>query len=124
MPVNKSSLSFQNPVIPTNEKYLSFKCVITKLIGAVTGKGDFSDTYHVLVIRHERRDRQEIWDDDNDAKLKELVTYLNSIDLRLILCAKNTVSCMKVWDTTVTGTVLVAMESHDFYVHVMMSPPP
>ena len=54
------------------------------------------------------------WDDANDSKLKGLVGDLIVTGGRLNLHAKNIGACMNVQGTTVTGTILLAMESRDF----------
>ena len=84
------------------------------------GEGEFSTAYHMLDLREERRDIQQIWD---DAKLKGLVDDLEANDRRLILLTKNTGSWLIVRGTTVTGTLLAATDFCDFFVHVMMLTP-
>ena len=74
----------------------------------MTGEGEFSNANQLLMLREERHDGQEKRDDVNDAKLKELVTYLNSTDRSLILRAKNTGVWLNVRGTVVTGTLLAA----------------
>ena len=82
-----------------------------------------SNPYHLLALREERNDGQKIMDGVNDAKLKDLVADLNTTDWRLILHTKNTDAWLNVWGTTLTGTLLAAIEFWYFYVHVMMLPP-
>ena len=56
--------------------------------------------------------------------LKDLVTDINSSNQRLILRTNNTGAWLNVRGTIVTGTVLEATKSRDFYAHVTMLPPP
>ena len=51
------------------------------------GEVEFSNAAHIMDIREESCDAQNIRDDVNNSKLKELVTDLDSTDLFLILCA-------------------------------------
>ena len=60
------------------------------MVGAATGASKFSTSDHLLKIREERRDRQKIQDDANNAKLKGIVKDLRASDLCLIIRAKNT----------------------------------
>ena len=76
-----------------------------------------------MEIREERRDGQKIQDDTNKAKLKWLVKYLESLDLCLVLRAKNTGSWLTVQGTLVTGTVLLAKGFRNFCPRIMMLPP-
>ena len=78
------------------------------------GEGEFSTAYHMLDLRQERRDIQQIWDVANNAKLKGLVDDLEANDRRLILLTKNTGSWLIVRGTTVTGTLLAATDFCDF----------
>ena len=73
-----------------------------------------STTDHLLAIREEIHSGQKIRDDTNEAKLKSLVKYLKANDLSLTLRAKNIDYWLNVRGTTVTGTVLEAMEYCDF----------
>ena len=57
---------------------------------------------------------KKIRDDSNNAKTRGLVKNLESPELRLILLAKHTGSWLTVQGTTVTGTLLVAMEFSNF----------
>ena len=110
MPTKKGGLDLQNPVTLANAKYLSLICAISELIGAVTVARESSTANHLLALREERRDRQKIQDDTTNAKLKGIVEELEVTDRHLILRAKNTGSWMDVHGTTVTDTVLAAME--------------
>ena len=66
---------------------------------------------------------KKTWDDVND-NLEGITMNLPTVDCRLSLCYKETVSWMTVWGTTVTGTVLSDMGFRDFCVSVTMLPPP
>ena len=112
MPVKKAGLGLQNPVTSADEKYLSSRRASTELIRAVTGEGEFSTADHFLTLREERRDGQKRRDDANGAKIKELVDDLKAPDHRLILRTKNTGSWLNVRGTTVTGTVLAAIDGN------------
>ena len=74
----------------------------------MTGVGKFSNVDQLLALREERRDGQKIWDDTNNAKLKELVTEPDKNVCCLILRANNIDVWMNVWRSTVTGTLLEA----------------
>ena len=76
----------------------------------MTGEGKFSNADHLLVLREERYDGQKIRDYTNDAKLKDLVSDLDSADQLVILRAKNTGAWLNVQGTMVTGTELAATE--------------
>ena len=72
----------------------------------------------------ESRGRQKNGYDVNDAKLKDLVAYLDSSDRRLILCSKNTVACLNIRGTMVTGTALAATKFRDLlYARYDFTPP-
>ena len=120
MPVKKSSLGLQDLVTSANDKKLSSIYAIIKLIVSIMEVRAFSTVDHILVLREERCDGKKIRDGN---KLKVLVGDLKSPDLHIILISKNTGSCMNVWGTKVTGTVLLAAEFRDFCVHVMMLSP-
>ena len=115
MRVNKSGLGLQDPVKLANKKYPSFLRAICNLIGSVKGYRDFSTADHLLVLREERRDNQKIRYDANWSKLKGLVRYLEVLDHRIIICAKNLGYWMTVWGTILTGIVIVAIEFCNFF---------
>ena len=97
---------------------------IIDFIRAVMGEGTFSNAIKFLVLREERRDGQKIWDNVNDAKLKGLVADLDGTSHCMIVRSRNTGAWLNVRGTTVTGTVLLAMEFCEFYAHIMMLPTP
>ena len=84
------------------------------MVGAATGARKFSTSDHLLTIREERRDRQKIQDDANNAKLKGLIYDHKSPGGRLVLRAKNTGSWLTAQGSTVTGIVLAATEFRYF----------
>ena len=90
IPVKKSSLGLQNLIFSMEENDPIPRRTSTELIWSVTGKGKLSTTNHPPELREERRDRQKIWDDANNAKLRGLVENLEAPDLCLILSSKNT----------------------------------
>ena len=100
IPVKKSSLGLQNFILSMEENYLIPRRTSMELIWSVTGRGKLSTTNHPLEIREERRDRQKIWDDANNAKLKEIVDIIKATDCRLIIRARNTGSWL-----TIRGTI-------------------
>ena len=57
---------------------------------------------------------KKIRDDTNNSKLKGLVNDIEAPGRCLILSANNTGYWLIIRGTTVTGTVLAAMEFHDF----------
>ena len=75
----------------------------------MTGEGKFSTADHLLLLREERCDGQNIWDDSNNAKRRGLVNDLGALDHCLILHSKNTGTWLSIRGTTVTGSVLAAM---------------
>ena len=77
IPEKKSGLGLLNPVTSENEKYPSLKYASMELIWSVIGKIEFSNANHLLPPMEERRDSQEIRDDINHTKLKELVEDLD-----------------------------------------------
>ena len=95
-----------------------------ELIRAVTGGGAFSNADHLRTIGEERRDGQKDWEVANKNKLKGLVQYLKGTNRRLILRAKITGAWMSAHGTTVSGTVLSAMEFRDFLCACYNVPPP
>ena len=74
-------------LFPANYKYLSLLRVISNLIGIVTGEREFFTADHIMALRDERRDRQNILDDSKEAKLKGRFKDTEAIDCHLILCA-------------------------------------
>ena len=80
----------------------------------MTWEVSLANADHLLALRKERCDGHKIWDDNNDSKLKDLITDLDSSDWRIILCTKNTGAWLNVQGNTVTGTVLVATEFREF----------
>ena len=90
----KYGLALLNLVTSANEKYL-FQVMI--------GGWAFSNDYHLLVLREERRDGQKTRDGKNDAKLNRLVGDLIGTHQRLILRAISTGAWMNVRGTTVIG---------------------
>ena len=95
MTVNKSVLALLNPVMSTNDKYLSSQRESAELIRDVTGGGSLSNTDHLQELRGKRYDVNKNRDDSNDAKLKCLVGDLIGT-YRLILRAKKTGASMNV----------------------------
>ena len=95
MTVNKSGLALLNPVMSTNDKYLSSQRESAELIRDVTGGGSLSNTDHLQELRGKRYDVNKNRDDSNDAKLKCLVGDLIGT-YRLILRAKKTGASMNV----------------------------
>ena len=67
-----------------------------------------------MALREEIHDKHKKWDDVNNTKLKELVTDLDEIDHRLILCAINIGDWINVQGTIVVGRVLALMELRDY----------
>ena len=112
-----------NTVTPMNKKYIISRCASTGLIPDVMGAGDFSYTNHLLELREERCHGQKIRDDVNNAKLEELVKYLDGTDRCLILDSKNIGDCLSIRGTAVTITVLSATKFCHFNAQVMMLPP-
>ena len=73
-------------------------------------------------VRHDSRTTQ---DGVNDAKLKGIVKNFEIFDRRLFLRAKQTGSWLFAQGTTVTSTVLLAMEFCNFLcVRRNVTPPP
>ena len=87
----------------------------------MTGGGAFSNSGHLRTLSEERRDRSKDWDAAYKSKLKGLVIDLKGTDKRPLLRAKITGACLSVCGTTVSGTVLSAMEFWGFYVHIITS---
>ena len=71
--LKKSSLGLQDLLTSDDKKYLSLICASSELIASIPGERKFSTSGRLLVLREETRDRQKIWYDANDAKLKGLV---------------------------------------------------
>ena len=69
MMVKRSGIGLQDPVMSSNDKYLISLRASSELIGAVTGEIKFSTADHLLALREERRGRQKIQYNANDAKL-------------------------------------------------------
>ena len=60
----------------------------------------------------------------NDAKIQGIVSNQSAFEKLLFLCDKNTGPHMSVWVTTVTGTVLAAMEFRNFlFARYNVNPP-
>ena len=89
----------------------------------MTGGGAFSNSGHLRTLSEERRDRSKDWDAAYKSKLKGLVIDLKGTDKRPLLRAKITGACLSVCGTTVSGTVLSAMEFWGFLcAHYNISP--
>ena len=112
--IKKVGLGLLNPVTSSKEKYPSSQKGSKELIRAVTGGGEFSNANHLRMLGEERRDRQKYREVSNITKLKGLVRDLKGSNRRLIICDKITGSWLSVRGTTVSGTVLSAMEFRDF----------
>ena len=69
MSVKKPSLGLQDPVASSNKKYLFLIRVISEPIGSEKGDRAFSTSDHLLPLREESRNGQQIWDNANDAKI-------------------------------------------------------
>ena len=123
MPVTKAGLELLNPVTSAQEKYLSSSQGSTELTRAVTGGGGFSDADHLRTLSEERRDRKEARDVAYESRLKGLVSDVKGFDKQLLLRAKITGTWMSVRGTSVSGTVLFATESWDFYFLAITSLP-
>ena len=59
-PVNIYGMGLQNPVISVEEKYTSLLRASFDIIGAVTVKRGFSTTDHILVVKEEKWDGENI----------------------------------------------------------------
>ena len=105
--VNKSGLGLQNPVTSAADKCTSLLCSNSKMIGAVTGKMDFSTADHIKVVKEERRYGNKYWDDVNDTKLQGNVRNQGDFEKRLG-------SWTSVQGTMVAGTVLTVTQFSDF----------
>ena len=79
-----------------------------KFILDMMGGDAFYDTDCLLALREEIHYGQKIWDDVNNAKLKELVADLKGTDCCLVLRAKNTDAWMNIQGNTINGAVLAA----------------
>ena len=44
------------------------------MIGTFTGKSEYSNTYHIRVVKEKRCNGKKYWDDKNDAKLWGIVS--------------------------------------------------
>ena len=78
------------------------------------GRGGFSNANHLRTLSEERHDRKEDQDVAYGSRLKGLVRDLQGTDKRLLLRAKSTGVWLSLRGTTVSGTVLSAMEFRDF----------
>ena len=76
----------------------------------MTGGGKFSNVDHLWTLSEERRDGKEALDVAYESILKGLVSDLKGIDKRLLLHAKIKGTWLSVHGTTVSGTVLSAMD--------------
>ena len=79
------------------------------------GRGGFSNANHLRTLSEERHDRKEDQDVAYGSRLKGLVRDLQGTDKRLLLRAKSTGVWLSLRGTTVSGTVLSAMEFRDFW---------
>ena len=108
-----------------NEHFLSSQHASTELIRVVKVESEFSTTNLLHAVKEERSDVRKTRDDTNKAKLEVIVKNINAFDRRLFLYAKQTGSCMDIWGTTVTSTVLSAMVFRNFLcVSYNVTPPP
>ena len=86
------------------------------MIGAVMGESKFSTADHILAVKGDRRDDKNYVDVANDAKLWGIISVQGAIKKHVFLRTNHTGAWMSVHVTTVTITVLTALEFCDFYV--------
>ena len=123
MPVNKSGLGILNPVISEQEKYLITQRRSAELVWDMAGGGGLSNHDHIWKLGEERRDINKDREAKYKTKIKGLVCNLKGTNRRLILRTKSTGTWPSVRGTTVSGTVLSAMEFRDFLcAHYNVSP--
>ena len=106
--LNKSGLGLQNTMTSIENKYNSLISEIYELIGAVTGKWEFSTTYHIWAVKGERQEGGKYLDIANDVKLQEIVSDQGDFNKRLFLRAKHTGAWLSIQVTMVSITVLGA----------------
>ena len=116
-------MGLQNPLTAASKKYTSSLRASYELIGAVTGKREFSTADHLQAVKEERQGGKINWDGANAAKLREIIHDQVDFKKSLFLRVKHMGSWMSVWVTTVTGTLLAATEFRDFYVHFITLTP-
>ena len=85
-----------------------------ELIRSVKGGGSFSNSDNLWKLGEERCDIQKYREVTNETKLNGLVQDLKGANRHLIIRAKITGACLSVRGTTVSGTVLFAMEFRYF----------
>ena len=123
MPVNKSVLCLLNLVTSEQDNHLSSTRGSTELVRAMTGGISFSNADHIRTLSEEQRDRKKYRDVAHKSRLKVLVCDLKGTYKRLLLLAKIIGAWLIVCGTTVSCTVLSAMEFWYFYVLIIMSLP-
>ena len=85
----------------------------------MTGGGAFSNTDHLQTLGEKQLDWKKDRDVAHEYRIKGLVNDIKSTDKRLPIRVKSTRAWLSVRGTTVSGTVLSATESRDFYVLVI-----
>ena len=113
--VKKSGLGLQNSVTSSKEIFLSLWHASIELIRDVKRERKFSTSDHLQAVKEERSDVIKTKDDFNKAELEVIFDTLNAFYCRIFLRAKQTGSWMTVRSTTVTSTVISAMEFCDFF---------
>ena len=108
----------------TDERFLSSQCESTELIRAVKGESEFPTADNLQAVKEERSDGRKTWDNIKEAKLEEFVKTLDAFDRHLFFRTKQTGSWLIAQGTMVTGTVLSAMEYHDFVCTCYKITPP
>ena len=100
--VKNFGLGLQNPVMSSNEKYLSSCHAGTELIRDVKREIEFSTVDHLQVVKKEISDRRNTFNESNKAKLEGIVDPLDAFEHCLFLRAKKTGSWMTIRGSTVT----------------------
>ena len=113
MPIKVARLALLNTVTPQKEKYLRSHKGSAELIMDVTGGGALLNSDHLWTILDEMRDVKKEREFVNETKLKGLSRYLKGTERSLLLQAKSSGAWPGVRGTTVSGTVLSAMDFWD-----------
>ena len=79
----------------------------------MTGGKEFSNAGHLQTLSKELNDGKNYQDAAYKSKLKGLVIKIKGTEKRLLLPAKSTGACLSIRGTTVSGTVISAMECRD-----------
>ena len=86
------------------------------------GGGSFFNADHLQTLSEDKCDGKKYQDVAHESRLKGLVCNIKGTDKHLLLRSKRIGTWLSGCGTTVSGTVLSATKSRDFYVLIITFP--